>query len=123
MIRAKYIRFGHNKTNPDNPQYKDECVNDVIEEIVLLQPGLSGQYQIVVSRAALLDEVQVRCELQPAARHLSEAAVAEIAGALQQRIKNLVGISCAVAVLAPEAIERTLTGKARRVFDKRVAPP
>ena len=94
-----------------------------IEEIVLQQPGLSGQYQIVVSREALLDEVQVRCELQPAARHLSEAAVAEIAAALQQRIKNLVGISCAVAVLAPEAIERTLTGKARRVFDKRVAPP
>ena len=38
---------------------------------------------------------------------------------LVHRIKTLVGISTRVWVLAPESIERTLTGKARRVIDKR----
>jgi len=31
----------------------------------------------------------------------------------------MVGISTRVSVLAPEAIERTLTGKAKRVVDRR----
>jgi len=35
------------------------------------------------------------------------------------RIKTLVGISTEVQVLPSDSIERTLTGKARRVLDKR----
>jgi phenylacetate-CoA ligase len=38
---------------------------------------------------------------------------------VQHRIKTLVGISTHVSVLPPDSIERTLTGKARRVIDKR----
>ncbi|MEH3085610.1 MAG: phenylacetate--CoA ligase [Xylophilus ampelinus] len=86
-----------------------------IEEIVLGHGRLSGQYQIVVSRDGALDEVQVRCELQPGA----DTAPAEAAGWVQQRIKTLVGISTRVEVLQPDSIERTLVGKARRVIDKR----
>jgi phenylacetate-CoA ligase len=92
-----------------------------IEEIVLQHAKLSGQYQINVSRDGSLDTVQVRCELQPlAALNTDDAEVAEIARWLQQRIKTLVGITTSVAVLRPDSIERTLTGKARRVIDQRV---
>jgi phenylacetate-CoA ligase len=91
-----------------------------IEEIVLQHAKLSGQYQISVSRDGLLDTVEVQCELQPlAAPSTNDKEVAEIARWLQQRIKTLVGISTAVNVLKPDSIERTLTGKARRVIDKR----
>ncbi|WP_088959152.1 phenylacetate--CoA ligase PaaK [Variovorax sp. HW608] len=91
-----------------------------IEEIVLQHAKLSGQYQINVSRSGLLDEVEVRCELQPAAASAVDAAeLREIAGWLQHRIKTLVGISTRVQVLAPDSIERTLTGKAKRVNDQR----
>jgi len=91
-----------------------------IEEIVLQHAKLSGQYQINVSRDGLLDAVQVKCELQPlAAPTTDEKEVAEIARWLQQRIKTLVGISTTVTVLRPDSIERTLTGKARRVVDER----
>jgi hypothetical protein len=38
---------------------------------------------------------------------------------LQHRIKTLIGVSTTVSVGAPESIERTLVGKARRVIDKR----
>ena len=89
-----------------------------IEEIVLAHTRLSGQYQVQVSRVALLDEVAVRCELHPGAG-ASDSDRAEIAAWVQARIKTLVGISTTVVVLDPDSIERTLVGKARRVIDKR----
>ena len=87
-----------------------------IEELVLQQGQLSGQYQLVVTRSGLLDEMQVLCELLPP--H-AEADRAVVAGLLQQRIKTLIGVSTTVSVGAPDSIERTLVGKARRVIDKR----
>ena len=87
-----------------------------IEELVLQHGQLSGQYQLVVTRQGLLDEMQVLCELLPL--H-SGADPAVVAGTLQQRIKTLIGVSATVSVGAPDSIERTLVGKARRVIDKR----
>ncbi len=89
-----------------------------IEEIVLAHEQLSGQYQLIVTREALLDQVEVRCELHPGSRP-SDEELRQIAGWVEHRIKSMVGISTRVSVLAPEAIERTVTGKARRVFDQR----
>ena len=92
-----------------------------IEEIVLQHARLSGQYRIVVSREGQLDQVEVDCEVQPMlAAALSADELREISGWVQQRIKTLVGISTRVSVLAPDSIERTLTGKAKRVIDRRV---
>ena len=93
-----------------------------IEEIVLAHAKLSGQYQIRVSRDLLLDEVEVRCELQPGAATTPQHEVLEIAGWVRHRVKTLVGINTTVSVLAPDSIERTLTGKARRVIDMRPKP-
>jgi phenylacetate-CoA ligase len=90
-----------------------------IEEIVLAHAQLSGQYQLQVSRDGLMDEVEVRCELQPGADGANLQERQAIAMWVQQRVKTLVGISTRVNVLPPDSIERTLTGKARRVIDKR----
>jgi phenylacetate-CoA ligase len=87
-----------------------------LEEIVLQHRQLSGQYQIVVSRDGLLDEVELRCEFEPGS---ANGDANEISNWLQQRIKTLVGISTRVSVLPCNSIERTLTGKARRVIDQR----
>jgi phenylacetate-CoA ligase len=87
-----------------------------IEELVLQEAQLSGQYQIVVTREGPLDEVLVRCELQPVAVGSDAAAIAK---SLQHRIKTLIGVSTRVDVGLPDSIERTLVGKARRVIDKR----
>ncbi|MEG0199349.1 MAG: phenylacetate--CoA ligase PaaK [Comamonas sp.] len=86
-----------------------------IEEIVLQNQQLSGQYQIVVTRDGNLDQMAVRCELQPG----MHAQAQQLADWVQQRIKTLIGISTAVEVLGADSIERTLVGKARRVIDKR----
>ena len=86
-----------------------------IEELVLQQGQLSGHYQLVVSRDGHLDEVLVRCEIQPAFASSDRAALAR---ELQHRIKTLIGVSTRVDVLDPDGIERSL-GKARRVIDTR----
>ena len=87
-----------------------------LEEIVLQHEKLSGQYQILVSRDGNLDEVELRCEFQP---HVTDGNADEVSAWLQQRIKTMVGISTRVSVLPAQSIERTLTGKARRVIDQR----
>jgi phenylacetate-CoA ligase len=87
-----------------------------VEELVLQTEGLSGQYQIVVSREGNLDAVQVLAEVLPSHAGADRAAIAH---QLQHRIKTLIGVSTRVDIGLPETIERTLVGKARRVVDKR----
>ncbi len=93
-----------------------------IEELVLQHGKLSPLYQIVVTREGPLDHVEVQVELQSAHAQQSEAGVAEIGQWLQHKVKSLVGISTRVNVLPPHSVERTQTGKARRVIDKRPKP-
>ncbi len=91
-----------------------------LEEVVLQHPQLSGQYQIVVTRDGHLDEVELICEFQPQVTDADQVRLAsDVSDWLQRRIKTLVGISTRVSVLPSNSIERTMTGKARRVVDKR----
>ena len=93
-----------------------------IEEQVLRQPQLSGNYQIILTREGHLDQVQVRCELQSTlSGQVSDADRRAIAGAVQHHIKTLVGISTDVQVMDFGALPRTQVGKARRVWDERPA--
>jgi len=90
-----------------------------IEELVLQHGKLSPLYQILVSREGPLDKVEVLVELQSAHAAQTDQGIGEIGQWLQHRIKSLVGISTRVSVLPPNSVERTQTGKARRVIDKR----
>jgi phenylacetate-CoA ligase len=87
-----------------------------VEELILQHGQLSGQYQLVVTRDQLLDEVEVRCEVTPEHLNVNREAIGR---ELQHRIKTLIGVSTQVTVGLPDSIERTLVGKARRVVDKR----
>jgi phenylacetate-CoA ligase len=90
-----------------------------VEEIVLAHERLSGLYQVHVSRDGLLDQVEVHCELQPTGIAITEGDRSAIAQWVQHRVKTLIGISTQVHVFDPNSIERTQTGKARRVVDTR----
>ena len=87
-----------------------------IEELVLRVPALSGHYQIVLTREARLDQLEVQVEARSSAE-LHEAR-AHGASELAHEIKSRIGVSALVTVLAPAEIERS-AGKARRVIDKR----
>jgi len=90
-----------------------------VEELILRVPQLTPQYQLVVSREAHLDVLEVHVEVRADAwTELPAAALEALAKELQHHIKSYIGVSAAVVTLAPNAIERTV-GKARRVVDKR----
>ncbi len=82
-----------------------------IEELILREPTLAPHYVLELTREGRLDCLTVRVEARG-------APDAEVAGALQQRIKDLIGVAAEVAVVDPGAIERS-QGKAKRVIDKR----
>lgn len=90
-----------------------------IEEQILRNPIFNGTYQIVVSRANHLDQVEVRCELQHEANGATPEAIDQSARQLQHHIKTNIGISTRITVMHYGELPRTQTGKARRVFDER----
>ncbi len=87
-----------------------------IEEQICKLPKLEPQYNWGVSRAGHLDTVVVLVELRAAS---ARSDAGDVARELEQRIKTNVGVSTKVTLLGPGGIERTLTGKAKRVIDKR----
>lgn len=87
-----------------------------IEELILKMPALAPQYQLVLARDGHLDTLEVLAELREDVGH---EAVDRLAGELQYRIKTHIGVTTRVTLLPSQGIERTLTGKARRVVDKR----
>ena len=91
-----------------------------IEEQILRDKRLSGNYQILLTRDGHLDNVEVRCELQrEVSSTLSATDVASIGKELQHHIKTIVGISTRITVLGFDSIPRTQVGKARRLIDER----
>jgi phenylacetate-CoA ligase len=72
-----------------------------------------------VTRPNRLDEITVRVETKSG---LSPQDAVEAAEDLRGHIKDAIGISASVVLLAPLTIERS-TGKARRVRDLRTKTP
>jgi phenylacetate-CoA ligase len=91
-----------------------------IEELILKMPLLAPHYQLLVSRDGHLDKLDVLTEARDAGH--AQDSIAALARELEHHIKTFVGVSTTVKVLAPNGIERTLTGKARRVIDARPKP-
>ncbi|GAA1790948.1 phenylacetate--CoA ligase [Nocardioides hankookensis] len=83
-----------------------------VEEQILTVEGLAPHYLCVLTRPGNLDELTVQVE---AATTSYDAA---LGAALEERIKQRIGVTARVEVLAPHALERSL-GKAKRISDQR----
>ncbi|PKO86200.1 MAG: phenylacetate--CoA ligase [Betaproteobacteria bacterium HGW-Betaproteobacteria-12] len=91
-----------------------------IEEQILRDQRLAGNYQVVVTRDGHMDNLEVRCEVQrELSGKLSPADLQQIGKELQQRIKTIIGVSTKITVMEFDAIPRTQVGKAKRVLDER----
>jgi phenylacetate-CoA ligase len=86
-----------------------------IEELILRFDMLAAHYQILLMREGRMDEMTVQVEARPEAWG---AGIEDEGSELAYRIKETMGITAKVTVVAPGTIERSL-GKARRVIDKR----
>lgn len=91
-----------------------------IEEQILRDARLAGNYQVVVTRDGHLDNLEVRCEVQrELSGRLPPSEIQQISKELQHRIKTIIGVSTRITVMEFEAIPRTQVGKAKRVLDER----
>ena len=91
-----------------------------IEELVLNKIQPAPHYQLVVTRDGHLDKLDVIAELRAElSGNLTTHEIDAIGRELEHHIKTYVGVTTDVRVLAADSIERTLTGKAKRVIDRR----
>lgn len=88
-----------------------------IEELILQIPVLSPHFQCVLSRTGSLDDLTVRVEHRD---RVELAAAVDAGGELKRLVKNKIGVTVGVDVVAPVTIERSV-GKMRRIVDNRPA--
>ncbi|GAB4533539.1 MAG: phenylacetate--CoA ligase [Amphiplicatus sp.] len=88
-----------------------------IEEQILAVPVLAPHYLLELTRPGRLDALAVIVEARPGVEGPAREAAARL---LAHHVKSLIGVSVAVRIVDPGAIERS-AGKARRVRDLRGA--
>ncbi|MFE3261784.1 phenylacetate--CoA ligase PaaK [Nocardia sp. NPDC059091] len=86
-----------------------------IEEIILTVPALAPQFHCVLDRPGRMDQLTVRVEARPDTTTADREAAA---ATLIQLIKQQIGVTVGVKVLAPATLERS-SGKVRRLIDNR----
>jgi len=90
-----------------------------VEELVLKIAQLAPHYQLVLSRTGNMDELEILTEVRAEFATLSDAERTALGKQLQHAVKTHIGVSARIQVSDAGHVERTLTGKARRVIDKR----
>ena len=90
-----------------------------IEELILEQKRLAPHYVLELRRDGHHDHLTVKVEADPGVAGQLDARE-EAGGHLRTRIKAYIGVTVAVSVCDPGAVERS-AGKARRVLDLRAA--
>lgn len=86
-----------------------------IEEVVLADQALAGQYAIVVDRSDAMANLLVRTELADAADLPGRDGIRD---RLERALETILRIRVDVEVGEPQSIPRQEVGKAKRVFDR-----
>lgn len=87
-------------------------------ETVLLNQGLTSNYQIIVDRINNSDTLDINVEMTPEMFTDRVSALSEQEKDLRAALKSMLGIVANVHLVAPKSIERS-EGKAVRVIDRR----
>ncbi len=89
-----------------------------VESILLEVPEVEPQYVLIIRKKGYLDALSVDVEAKPEVYELGEEKLKEVEGAIESRIRGVIGIGVKVRCVPPKSIERS-EGKAKRVFDAR----
>ena len=87
-----------------------------IEEALLATEWCGGHFMIELTREGRMDQMAVHAESRP--EHWDGNGLMDHAEKVSAFIKNTIGITAAVRIVAPDTLERSL-GKAKRVYDRR----
>jgi phenylacetate-CoA ligase len=89
-----------------------------IEAALLRVEGTLPHYQIVLTREADLDQMEVQVEVTPEVFSDEVRGLEELQSKLVHSIETVTGLRAVVRLVAPHTIQRS-EGKAKRVIDKR----
>ena len=84
-----------------------------VEEVIHTMKELSPNYRLIVERTGNMDAVKVEVE-STRSRHEEN-----LESALKNKIKDTIGLSMDIEIMAPGAIPRSQGGKLSRILDKR----
>ena len=87
-------------------------------EMVLLNQGLTSNYQIIVDREKTSDTIEVRVEMTPELFSDSMNSISIREAEITEALKSVLGILAKVSIVEPKSIIRS-EGKAVRVIDRR----
>ncbi len=87
-------------------------IEAVLGELDFVTPN----YQIIVTRSAAMDEVELKVEIKPGA----DKHDVNLLNSVKHKIKENIGISVAVVLCDQGEIPRSTGGKLKRVVDKRI---
>ena len=87
-----------------------------IEELLLATAWCGGHFILELTREGRMDELTIIAEARP--ESWDGRGLIDDADRISTHIKNTIGISSRVQVVAPATLERSL-GKAKRLYDKR----
>ena len=87
-------------------------------ESVLLECGMTANYQIIVDRVNNTDTFDILAEIPPTFVSDTLSEITKKEKELSAALKSMLGIQAKVRLVAPKSIERS-EGKAKRVIDKR----
>ena len=87
-------------------------------EMVLLNQGLTSNYQIIVDRKGSSDTLEVLVEMTPELFSDTLGALTQKEAQITEALKSMLGILAKVTIVEPKSIVRS-EGKAVRVIDKR----
>ncbi len=92
-----------------------------VEAVLLGIPEVAPHYQIVVTRPEIMDEVELRLEVSEVhyAQHGEGILRSDLSQTVAHKIKQNLGVSVVVTLIAPGTAPRSEGGKLRRVADFR----
>ena len=89
-----------------------------IESVILGFPQVSPNYQLIVRRENMLDNLEVVVELVDGSLLEEFSEIEKLEAEMRERIHSVLGLRVKLRLAEPKSIERT-TGKAKRVVDLR----
>lgn len=89
-----------------------------IESVILGFPQVSPNYQLIVRRKNMLDNIEVVVELVDGSLLEKFSEIEKLERTIKEKIHSVLGLDLKLRLAEPKSIERT-TGKAKRVIDLR----
>jgi phenylacetate-CoA ligase len=89
-----------------------------VESALLAVEGMLPHYQIILTREAGLDQMEVQVEVTPPVSSDRVAALENLHNKLAQALHQTLGLRVKVRLVAPQTLKRS-EGKAQRVIDRR----